>query len=60
MVAQTVTKPAVGQKVKKDPVAPAVKITSDLKRAAISGRISKSELEAIGNLSIALQTFMGV
>ena len=55
MVAQTVVNP----KVKKEPIAPAAKITDSLKRAAIAGKISKDELDAVSNLAVALKTFMG-
>lgn len=59
MVAQTVVKPAGTPKVKKEPIAPVAKITETLKRAAIAGKISKDELDAVSNLAVALKTFMG-
>ena len=60
MVAQAVTpKPVTTPKVAKAPVAPSLKINELLKRAAIAGKISKEELDAVSNLAVALKTFMG-
>ena len=59
MVAQSAVKPVVTPKVKKEPIAPVAKITESLKRAAIAGKISKDELDAVSNLAVALKTFMG-
>lgn len=53
------TNPAVKTaKVKKPPVAASVRITDQLKRAALGGKITADELDKLAALAGALKTFM--
>lgn len=59
MVTQTpAPKPATSAKIKREPQLPSQKITEALKKAAVSGRLNRQELESIAVLAGALQTFV--
>jgi hypothetical protein len=49
------TKPA---KERKAPVAPVTRVSEQLKRAALAGKITREELQTVSNLAQALQTFL--
>lgn len=56
--AQTTTKTPAEKKPAKPPVPAAQRITEQLKRAALGGKITKEELASVANLAQALQTFI--
>lgn len=45
---------------RKAPVAPAVRVTEQMKKAALANKITAAELDNIANLAAALKTFLTV
>lgn len=52
------TKAPTEPKVAKTPIATVQRVTEQMKRAALQGKISNEDLDAISNLAGALKTFM--
>ncbi|MEB0056725.1 hypothetical protein [Variovorax sp. LG9.2] len=52
------TKAPSAPKVAKAPIATVQRVTEQMKRAALQGKISNEDLDAISNLAGALKTFM--
>jgi predicted hydrolase (HD superfamily) len=59
-MATETTKPATTKpaKEKKAAVAPVARVSEQLKRAALAGKINREELQTVANLAQALQTFL--
>ena len=46
-------------KQKKAPVAPITRISDQMKKATLAGKITKEELDTIANLATSLKVFLG-
>lgn len=55
--AQT-TKPAATPKAKKEPVAVVARVSEQMKRATLGGKLSADELDKIGALAQSLKVFL--
>ncbi len=55
--AQT-TKPAATPKAKKEPVAVVTRVSEQMKRATLGGKLSAEELDKIGALAQSLKVFL--
>jgi len=47
-------------KPKKDPIAVSKRLTDQMKRAALNGKLTSEELDSLANLATALKTFISV
>lgn len=57
-MATTTVSPKDKTRVKKDPIAPVVRITDAMKRATLGGKLSADELDKLAQLASALKTFV--
>jgi len=47
-------------KPKKEPIAVSKRLTDQMKRAALNGKLTSEELDSLANLATALKTFISV